>query len=89
MTLAEIKDQVARDNGFSDWDSVRNYEAIPTDDENDLIDEVAYRYAEAMIEADREDGAEKAMEAMHDQGIYGYAGDIKASILNRPYPELK
>lgn len=88
MTLAEIKNEVAQEWGSTDWEALtrRNKGYIT----KQLSDLVTFRYAKQMIEEDRKDCAEKA----DVKGVkYDYIGLMwevdKASILNRPYPELK
>jgi hypothetical protein len=83
MTLQAIKDQVAQENGYPNWGKVTLIGVLT------LVNEVATRYALAAIEQDRKDGADAAIEAIRNEGIYGYGAEVKESILDRPLPELK
>lgn len=53
------------------------------------IERAMIAFAKSAIEEDRKDAAEAAMEALHDEGIYGYGPAIKEGITDRPLPNLK
>lgn len=82
-TLQEIKDEVAQEAGYDSWGDVLNYEVISTHDEEELVNQIAKRYALQAIEADRADCAENARTEEPHCTV------SKDSILNRPYPEMK
>jgi hypothetical protein len=91
MTLSEIKDQVAQESEYPTWDDLLS--AIDGDSEilEKIFDVVTHKYARQYAEEDRKDCAEKAEASINyhpsdpdcDTAVVN-----KASILNRPYPEL-
>lgn len=105
MTLSEIKDQIAQQHGWEDWDHLLYVADKHVPFMRQCIEDVMDSAITASIEADRKDCAEKAKVSKLESyemdksnvkptGTYylreGAAYFVdKSSILDRPYPEMK
>lgn len=65
MTIQEIKDQIAKEEGFSNWKDVMKHQFPgPT---NRMMDEVAKRYACACCEESLKKAAENACTGVNER----------------------